>query len=134
MKKHEFVNLQKRWYKKLADSGFKDIENPMTGDLSSKEAQRNYRRDKMPQDLRVAQADYFFILSQLAFNDDTFFRNDAERYILMRYSEGTRICDIVKELIERQTPRERKTIRFIIRRYEMAWGLKYYSRKELNLK
>lgn len=118
----EFEKLQAFWYKRLEQQGFKDIET-----------------DKNPLGIFIptfeeSQRDYFSVLYEIANDEKTTFKNDVHKYILRRYSEGARIKQIVDELVIRETPRERKSIRFIIRRYEMAWGIRFYTSKQLNVK
>lgn len=118
----EFEKLQAFWYKRLEQQGFKDIET-----------------DKNPLGIFIptfeeSQRDYFSVLYEIANDEKTTFKNDVHKYILRRFSEGARIKQIVDELVIRETPRERKSIRFIIRRYEMAWGIRFYTSKQLNVK
>jgi hypothetical protein len=62
------------------------------------------------------------------------FRNETHRLILMRYAEGAMIKVIVAELQEIGQYRCRNSVTFIIRRYEMEWGLKEYTPRQLNRK
>lgn len=60
------------------------------------------------------------------------FANDIDRLILTWYAEGERIRDICEELEKLGMRRTRGSVRFIIRRYEMAWGMREYTLKQLN--
>lgn len=129
--KKEFDKLQKYWYKRLEEGGFKDIE-------TSKEI-NNY--DYFIQGYRnlndiskYTKAHYYSLLTQHVNSGDTIFRNLIDKHILTRFSEGAKINTIVKELKDRGMSRDRYSVRVIIRRYEMIWNIKSYTRKQLHLK
>lgn len=131
--KDEFRKLQKEWYKKLKDLGFNDIEIFKDDELvlsvyKSRETRQEIKRKQL------MTFEYFICLSQAVEDAGTFFRNEIDRYILRRFAEGAKIKIIVEELLERGTPKHRHTVRFIIRRYEMAWGFKYYTSNQLTFK
>jgi hypothetical protein len=129
----EFKKLQRKWYRCLILEGFRDTEaNEKDTEVTKPSLIRLYR-DMEPVE-RIAKEDYFLLLSHAVNNEDTLFKNDADRYIMTRYSEGARIIEISEELTNLGMRRERKTIRFIIRRYEMAWHIRSYNHKQLNRK
>jgi len=131
--KHEFKRLQSHWYKKLADDGFIDIEKEKNGShILIQGAIYPFRNNDSF--VRLIKEEYFRTIGQITHDEKTEFRNEIDQYILIRYSDGARIKTIVEELILRGTPKERKTIRIIIRRYEMAWGIRYYNQQQLNVK
>jgi hypothetical protein len=78
--------------------------------------------------------EYFRCMSQKALDENTFFRNETDKHILIRYSEGAKIKVIMEELSKLGMNKARDSIRYIVRRYEMAWGLKHYSPKQLHKK
>ncbi len=78
--------------------------------------------------------EYFRILGQAVQDEETVFRNDTDRYILTRHSEGAKIKMIMKELEAKGKAKARDSIRYIIRRYEMAWGIRQYSQVQLHIK
>lgn len=131
--KDEFKKLQEHWYEKLYDEGFEDVEEFKNGELVLKKfaTQRFYRLNKFHRETRL---EYFIILSEVALSEDTIYKNPADKHILIRYAAGAQIKVIVSELKALQTPRARDSVRFIIRRYEMLWGLRNYTNKQLHKK
>jgi hypothetical protein len=119
----EFKQLQTEWYRKLADSGFRDVE-------------RSGRVGPSPttsEEILIRET-YYSRLNEAIYDEQTEFRNEIDKHILTRHAEGAAINTIVNELREFGTPRQRKAIRFIIRKYVMNWGIRSFTRKQLNLK
>lgn len=161
MDKDEFRKLQKIWYEKLAEAGFKDVEEMrgntfflkqstkhpfrhvnMKRTVTANQVQfKNGDRSKYDeQDLSLfvtdriqleAKEEYYRVMSHLAYDIDTPYDNKAHEYILKKWSDGETIAKISEGLTTLGEDRERKAIRFTIRRYEMRWGLKSYRRKEI---
>lgn len=125
--RHEFKKLQQHWYKKLKDSGFDDIENE-TFDLLNKPP------PLLADIVKAAREEYFRLISWCVQDENTVFRNDVDRYILERHAEGANANTISKELSKRGTPRHRHSIRFIVRKYAFAWGVRCFTPTELNIK
>lgn len=73
---------------------------------------------------------YFRLLSQQV--HEAQFRNTVDQWILTWYADGWRIKCICDELARKGHSRARHTVRFIIRRYEMLWGMRTYTAKQLN--
>lgn len=128
LSKDEFRALQQAWYKKLRRTGFKDIETPDGQFLCA--VPDAYR--KMDLYNREIRTEYFRFMGHAANDEKTVYRNQADRHILIRFSEGAKIKVIVEELTLMGTPRRRRAVRYIIRRYEMAWGIRSYNNKELD--
>lgn len=81
------------------------------------------------------QTNYFRLIGMFINDPDTKFRKEVDRIIMLRHSEGAKIATICLELKTwGMKPWDRKSIRILIRRYEMAWGLRTYNRKQLNKK
>lgn len=119
----EFKDLQEFWYNRLKEEGFKDIEK--VGEM--RKASSLYRGIEFE---LIDQKERYFALMGHAVNDqETGFRSEIDRHIMTRHADGARIRVIVDELAINGTPRTRKSVRMIIRRYESAWGIKYYSSK-----
>ncbi len=118
--------LQKHWYKILEESGFKDIETMVGNELVLKQAANHHIWDKHPLDREMTE-EYFRVLFHKAHDEKTLYRNDLDRVTMQMYSDGSKICGIAKI-----TGRARNSIRFIIRRYETAWGIRDRSKEELN--
>lgn len=134
LSREEFKKLQLEWYRVLSESGFNDIEELKDGELILKEsASFCYRHTPNTFDIFMKE-EYYRIIAQCVQDQDTKFKNETHRYILIRHSEGAKIKTIGEELKDRGCARDRKTIRLIIRRYQMAWGLKNYGPKQLGMK
>ncbi len=128
-----FKELQKEWYAILKQHGFKDIEIVKEGELFLRHTDSTYWYRKSRQ-MNESNAEYLAVIRSIVGDKDTHFRNDVHRYILDRYGEGISIKEIVNGLVARGTKRNRKSVRFIIRRYEMAWKLRTYTAKQLNVR
>ncbi len=128
-KTEHFIALQKAWYQRLKDSGFDDQEEFAADDLVLK--QRSYHAYRGTTELtRVSKESYFNMLGQ--FSQSTIFKNDVDRLIMTLYAEGRNIKAICQELEIRGQSRDRSTIRFRIRLYEMKWGIRSYKPKSLH--
>jgi hypothetical protein len=128
--KDEFRRLQQEWYKRLADEGFKDIEKPHGEDFILLQT-AGYCFRETDSFAKEMKEEYFRCVSQMAEDPDTDFRNDIDRHILRRHAEGAKIKVIIQELDSMDMSRTRESVRTIIRRYEMAWGLRQYTDRML---
>lgn len=130
-KSREFKTLQDHWYKRLESEGFQDNE-VRVGDfvVLKQRAARPYR--DLGELSRETKECYYRILAQQV--QEAEFRNDVDKLVLTWFADGMKIKKICEELERRGIGRCRVAVRFIIRRYEMRWGMRIYSRKELNLK
>lgn len=133
LSRQEFKQLQSEWYDLLEKSGFKDIEEHKDGEpILSQTASCCYRgADEFEREMK---SQYFRTIAQAVHDENTVFRNEIDRYILVRHAEGAKIKDIKLELMALGGYRCRNSICFIIRRYEAAWGIRYYDDKKLNIK
>ncbi len=124
-----FKALQKAWYERLKAEGFEDAEELLGGDLRLREAtDRAYRAlDDLS---RSAKEEYYSVLSQKV-QEETF-SSPIDQFILELFSEGKKIKHICETLRSLGLGRSRGTIRFRIRVYEVKWGLREYSDKEMN--
>ncbi len=135
--KEQYKNLQEQWYSKLAESGFVDIELHKDNRLVFMgvllgEDFLGIEFD----DAQVVQAKqiYFTLLSERTQDERTTFKSLVDRHILQRHAEGALVKTIVEELLALGTPRDRKSVRIIIRRYEVEWDIRYYTSRQLNKK
>lgn len=129
--KDEFKKLQLEWYEKLKAMGFKDAEESKDdGFVLAQSASYCFRNvDGLTKFLKE---EYYRRMAQESLDSQTVYKNAAHKHILIRHSEGAKIKTIVQELIELGLPRNRNSVRFIIRRYEMLWGFRNYNYKQLN--
>ena len=125
-----FKQLQAKWYKKLAKTGFIDIEK---GDRLKQHAShpyRNaYRSDEGGELLRDSKQKYFELLSYHIQIEK--FDCSADEIIMKRISEGAKIKTISAELRKLGHKNERKTIRYVIRKYEHRWNIKNWKPEQL---
>jgi hypothetical protein len=130
---NDFGKLQDEWYSRLEEDGFKDIERKP--DKNIRFAGKNgglLNEGNLDHLNRIDTIRcYFAIIHEYAFDETAVFKSEMHKYILQRYAEGARLCDIVRELTKLGMPRDRKAIKFIIRRYEMEWKIKNYTPKQL---
>lgn len=131
--REQFKKLQKEWYELLAATGFKDIEKQEGSECVLIQTS-SYCFRNVDNFCKEVKETYFRSIAQAAHDEETKFRNEIDRFILMRHAEGAKIKTIMTELIARGMGRNRDSIRYIIRRYEMAWGLRSYSSRELHRK
>ena len=127
LSKEEFKALQTHWYEKAKESGFNDIEPEIKRDLSC------FFRDKSQLEVATKQ-EYYQLINQWVYDETTQFRNDFDKHVMRLHAEGARIKDIVEHLHALGGNHGRQVVRLIIRRYEMKWKIRYYTRKQLNLK
>lgn len=122
--KHDLRALQEEWYKKLEDSGFRDVEKFRGSELVLKhESDHCYTWARDPF-VRVMKEEYYRIMAQYAQDEETYFKSETDRHILNRHAEGVQIKVIVEELEMMGWSRNRKSVRSIIKRYRKAWGYK----------
>lgn len=131
MTKKELRDLQKHWYKLLEASGFEDCEM-WHGDELVLTQPSWHSLDKMTSFEKECREEYYRVISEMAYNETTTFKNETHRYILIRYIEGVSYKKIKEELEGKGMSRCRNSIRFIIRKYLSDWKIKNYSSKELN--
>lgn len=128
----EFLRLQRHWYDVLEFLGFQDIEEFKRNELVLKQTAAYPFRNTDAFSNNIKE-EYFRILAQKIYDEGTVFVNEIDKYILCRHAEGARIKAIVDELTTRGTPRNRHSVRFIIRRYEVRWAIRTYTPSQLNI-
>ncbi len=129
----EFRKLRAYWYEKLAEIGFEDIEELKGDDLVLKEPCRARFRNNTPFSALMKQ-EYFNCMAQRAFDPETIYKSETDKIVLTRHCEGAKIKTILEELMSLGITKHRHSVRCIIRRYEMAWDIRHYERKQLLLK
>lgn len=128
-KAKEFKALQKQWYQRLSDEGFKDAETLSEKCLTLKKIQeRPYCA--VAEVVRETREAYYTLMAQKV--QEAVFRNEIDRLIMIWHADGMKACAIGRELTAIGEYRNRNTIRYLIRRYEHAWGMREYTPKELN--
>lgn len=122
--KEEFLKLQLHWYEHLAQLGFKDEEVLKDGKLVLRplRAINPYRNVRSEID-KFTKEQYFRLMCHKLHDEATVFRNEVDRQILTMHIEGLKKNAIVLHLASLGVFRHRHSIRHIIRRYEIAWGI-----------
>ena len=116
-----FKALQKQWECKLKESGFEDAEKTIKEERRLKQrASNSYRGACLL--IREAKRRYFELLGVWYHKEK--WSDSVEAFVLERRSQGTRIKQISEELRAKGERCHRETIRGIIRKYEIKWGIK----------
>lgn len=134
-KKPEFKELQRLWYQKLTDSGFEDaeylgIKGPVlkqtidTSSIAAYVALAPVARDDK-------EAYYSFISHKI---QETVFDRDVDLLIMSFHANGLKPVQISRELDKLGNRRCRDSVRYRIRVYEMKWGIRQYTPKQLHRK
>lgn len=117
-----FKELKNVWDEKLKQSGFVDFEK---NEKLKQNSANSYRQAN--QLLREAKLEYFRLITYKAHEDEHI--SPIDLTVMTLRGDGIPIQTIAEEIqIHRQT------VRYIIRRYEHAWGIKFWSSKQRNLK
>lgn len=127
----EFQVLLKTWNKKLEESGFDDHEVELKEDRALKQRASNCYRQATEEE-RESKLEYYSFLGQLV--NETNFPSELERLVLTKFSEGFLIKEIAQELSRNGIKKDRRIIRFIIRRWEKKWGIRAWSIRQMGLK
>lgn len=128
--KDDFKQLQKEWYSRLADEGFKDIEKHDDLSLIHQWSSYVYRKAKDPY-VRWSKQEYFMSMTECA-NTQPFDR-DVDAIIINMVTDGKSIKDISKCLKDLHLkPSHRHSIRYIIRKYEHRWGIRTWKPEQLD--
>lgn len=128
-KNQTFKELQDEWYQRLKDDGFDDAEESVGEEMRLKQ-NAEHAFAWVDEVEFVATEAYFNFVSQMV--QVTPFRNDVDRIILESHAAGKKIKHICAELASIGKKRHRASIRYRIRVYEMKWGIRKYTRKQLN--
>lgn len=128
----EFQKLNEEWEQKLAESGFKDIEEQVGKDrLLIRNSGLPHRDEEEPGLCMMARQEYFLLLAEL-FQAEKEFKDESDRLIMERAAEGKTIADTSKELKQLGLPKHnRDTIRYVRRRYEHKWEIKAWKPKDM---
>lgn len=116
-----FLTLQREWDQKLKASGFEDAEKSIGGTARLKQRASNSYRGAI-QVLREAKLEYYRSLTYHF--HETEFSDEVERLIMERRAEGVLIKSICEQLRSMGERCHRETVRHIIRKYEIKWGMK----------
>lgn len=124
----DFKKLQDEWYRKLAESGFEDAEELIGTIWRLKNDSASYFR-YTPVEVREAKIEYFEKIGECVEAES--FDSERDMHVLKMWAAGDNIKTIEKKLSEKGYKNKREKIRFIIRKYENRWGIKYYCLSKL---
>ncbi len=122
----EFLDLQEEWYKRLGDSGFKDIE--AAGHL------KRYSNGAFKGVHTMAEYEDRLQYYQKLRECVELFRLEipAERITMEMRADGCTVLAISAALRAlRLRPYCREKVRYIIRQYEHSWGIRSWSLDKL---
>jgi hypothetical protein len=123
-----FKKSQSEWYTKIKDGGFEDQERDgETGELIGQRNNHAYRH----QPSRVSRESRLSYYQSLSERVETERLNGRDTLIMRGRSEGLRIKEILRILVINGFDIHRKTVMYIIRRYEHKWMIKFWSRQEM---
>jgi hypothetical protein len=123
----EFKQLEKEWYKKLEKNKFKDIEkNKNHGFGGYQLASNSYRGASLVE--REAKLKFYELMGEALWRENSF-RDEVERFVMHRRSEGAPIKAICCELKEMGARCHRVTIERIVREYIDKWQIRKYVDK-----
>lgn len=128
----EFIILQQAWYQRLKEDGFEDAEEMIGHEMKLKLLAKSVHRNDLSELNRELKAAYFAMIHQSLFGAP--FPDKIDRLILIRHAAGATNLAIAKELRQIGEPRCRNTVAFTIRKYLVAWGIRDFTEKQLNLK
>ena len=114
----KFKRIERIWEEKLRESGFIDVEN---GNGKLKQNAANSYRTNISQVIESKQR-YFELLGHIAHEEQ--FRDEVERIVMQRRSEGATIKEISLELSAQGHRSHRQTIRKIIQHFERKWKIR----------
>lgn len=128
----KFSLLEHKWYEKLKKQGFIDEEKKLGifgHERVLKQRSSNVYKHA-PQIVRENKETYFDLLFQglLRFNCDT----PVDQLIMNQRSLGVAIKDIALHLKQKRNARDRKTIRYTIRKYEHRWKIIHWNQTQLD--
>jgi hypothetical protein len=104
---NKYKRLAATWDKRLAREGLGLVD-------------RDHAKAYEPSDEREVY--YRMMGSHVAANCE--FDTPIDKYVLTQYVSGVMLKDIVKGLKLKGFPRDRSTLRWIIRKYENRWGVR----------
>jgi hypothetical protein len=129
-----FKALQRDWYQRLEEEGFRDAEEIIGGDMVLRQnAEHPYRGSDL---LLIASKEaYFKLLRDWVQTGD--FDSETDRIIMSMVSDGTKQRIIMAELNDMGIKRPptfksdqrrcRESIRLTVRKYEIRWGMRKES-------
>lgn len=123
-----FNELQRTWYQRLKDEGFRDAEELVGTELILKtdSVVSSIQRDTARCQLKAL---YFDLIQKMI--SETQFESPIDLTILLRHSEGKRSPEIIAELNNMGMEICQKLVLTRIKSYEVRWGIRRMRRQPL---
>lgn len=131
-KTKDFKALQKEWYQRLEAEGFLDAEKLVGDDMKLIQTWQRCLAysgggDRLGWESKETYYTNLWHCVQAWIFDDA-----VEEMIMHRHADGRKLSEICRELESMGDSRHRHTVRLIIRKFEMKWGIKSYTESQLN--
>ena len=127
-KSKQFCDLQKYWYQKLAEDGFKDIETDEV--VLKKEADRSLSWFKDPS-YRASKVEYYILIEHSLRENIAEFDEDYDYFIMVLWTKGYKKSEICRALESLNKKIHRNTVTWIIRKYESKWGVRQWKPNQM---
>ena len=124
----QFQELYNEWEKRLEQEGLGDIEKSLGTKRALKQNSSNVYRQIDPI-RREAKELYFRQLSSCLHT--ACFDCSVDRVVMVLRAQGAKIVEICRHLATLGMSRYRRTVRFIIRKYEDRWGIRSWRPEQL---
>jgi hypothetical protein len=124
----EFKELSKEWEEILEQSGLANIEKSLGMKRTLKQNASNVYRQMHPT-RREAKERYFQELGKCLHTAQ--FDCSVDRVVMVLRAQGAKIVEICEHLAKMEMSRYRRTVRFIIRKYENLWGIRTWKPEQL---
>lgn len=118
----KFKQLEQEWYRRLEEEKFSDLEKWVGGTLTLRQEASNCYR-QAPAVVWENKQRYFELLG-VYFHQEKEFKDEVEAFVMEQRANGVSIKRISKELETMGERCHRQTIRTIVRKYEVKWGIK----------
>lgn len=131
---NEFKKLQDVWYGALKDNGFKDredLDNSFVAPFNeTRYSFRHHIKDhKFIHETIDAKLNYYLLIGQQTLQEE--FKNPRDELIMSLVADGFGNKDIGLRIKEHGYKCHRKTIMFVIRRFEKKWGIRDWQMNQL---
>jgi hypothetical protein len=127
-----FKKLKEKWYAIIEKDGFVDVESDAGSRDYLKQWAGNIYKNESPV-AREAKESYFSLLSSCAQREKDY-STVIDAIVMQQAALGISAQDIVAYLKVCGYSRERRTVGFIIRRYEHKWGIRKWTEKQMKIK
>lgn len=122
----QFKELESHWYDLLQLNGFQDHEKKVKGEMVLRQNAGNSYRGAEELE-REMKALYYSIVKGKASTEEQF-KDEVEKLVMHMRGEGIKIAKICEELRDMGERCHRQTVRQIIQKWEIRWGIRPSSK------